>query len=127
MNYKIYRDGKEVSGDLPSDLMRTEGVGVFESMRAYQGKILHCEEHLQRLAESAKTVGYAPLPGKAELRRELAAAMKASGERDTSVRLTLLEGQTFVIIGARECAKELYEKGVALKTASFPRGGPNTF
>jgi branched-chain amino acid aminotransferase len=32
-----------------------------------------------------------------------------------------------VILGSREHSKELYEKGVALKTASFPRGGPNTF
>ena len=62
MIYKIYQNGKEVNGELSFDLMRTEGVGVFESMRAYGVRILHEEEHLTRLLESAKTVGYKPVP-----------------------------------------------------------------
>ena len=127
MNYKIYQNGREVKEELPFDLMRTEAAGIFESMRAYHGKILHLEERLQRLLESAKTVGYLPLPDIKKLRQEVFIALEASGEQNTSVRLTLLYGKAFVMIGARECAKELYEKGVVLKTASFPRGGPNTF
>ncbi|MFH0984800.1 MAG: aminotransferase class IV [Candidatus Omnitrophota bacterium] len=127
MNYKIYQDGKEVTGKMPFALMRTEAVGIFESMRAYGGKVLHVEEHLSRLLESARTVGYKPFPDAAKLRREMRAAFKASGERECYVRLTLWEGSTFVILGSREHSKELYEKGVALKMASFPRGGPNTF
>ncbi len=127
MNYKIYQNGKEVNGELPFDLMRTEAVGIFESMRAYGGRILHEEDHLSRLLESARTVGYRPFPESAELRRELKAALRAFGQKDCYVRLTLWEGQTFVILGSREHAKELYKKGVVLKTASFPRGGPNTF
>ena len=127
MNYKIYQNGKEVSGELPFDLMRTETVGIFESMRAYGGRILHEEDHLARLLESAKTVGYGSFPETEKLRLELKMALKAFGKKECYVRLTLWEGQTFVIMGAREHPKELYEKGVALKTASFPRGGPNTF
>ncbi len=127
MKYHIYSCGKEVSGELPFDLMRTEAVGVFESMRAYHGKIFHEEEHLARLLGSAKTVGYRPLPEPHKLRRELNAALKAFGRPECYVRLTLWEGQTFVIAGSREHSKEIYEKGVALKTASFPRGGPSTF
>lgn len=109
------------------ELMRTETVGVFESMRAFGSRILHEKEHLTRLLESAKTVGYKPFPEPAKLRRELGLALKAFGKKDCYVRLTLWEGRTFVILGFREHPKELYEKGVALKTASFPRGGPNTF
>ncbi|MBI4710943.1 MAG: aminotransferase class IV family protein [Candidatus Omnitrophica bacterium] len=127
MNYKIYQNGKEVKGELPFDLMRTEGVGIFESMRAYGGKILHEKEHLFRLSESAKTVGYKSFPGLEKLQFELKAALKAFGEKECYVRLTLWEGRSFVILGSREHPKELYEKGVALKTASFPRGGPSTF
>ncbi len=137
MNYKIYQNGKEVKGELPFDLMRTEAVGIFESMRAYGGRIFHEEEHLARLLASAKTVGYRPHsllknskvheinPGK--LRLELKAALKAFGPKECYVRLTLWEGHVFVIVGVREHPKEIYETGVALKTASFPRGGPNTF
>ncbi len=153
MNYKIYQNGKEVSGAIPFDLMRTEAAGIFESMRAYGGRILHEEEHLTRLLESAKTVGYQPVPKIQKLRNELDLAMRAFQEdysfsatrrrteasfgakvfreavplKNLSVRLTLWEGRTLVILGSREHPEELYEKGVALKTASFPRGGPNTF
>jgi branched-chain amino acid aminotransferase len=126
-SFKIYENGKEVSGELPFDLMRTEAVGVFESMRAYGGRIFHESEHLSRLLESAKTVGCKFVPEPAKLRKELQAALKAFGLKECCARLTLWEGRSFVILGFREHAKDLYEKGVLLKTASFPRGGPNTF
>ena len=58
MKYKIYQNGKEISEKLPFDLMQTEAVGIFESMRAYRGRIFREEDHLARLLESAKTVGY---------------------------------------------------------------------
>ena len=127
MKYKVYQNGKEVSGEFPFELMRTEAAGIFESMRAYHGRILHEKDHLMRLLESAKTVGYQPLSGPAMLRQEIKAALKAFGKKECYVRLTLWEGQTFVILGVREHPKEIYEKGVVLKTASFSRGGPNTF
>jgi len=127
MNYKIYQNGKEVIGELPIEMLRIEAVGIFESMRAYGGRVLQEEGHLARLQESAKTVGYRFLPEPAKLRQEIKAALKAFGEKECYVRLTLWEGQTFVILGTRAHAAGLYEKGVALKTASFPRGGPNTF
>jgi branched-chain amino acid aminotransferase len=127
MNYKVYQDGKEVNGELPFELMNTEAVGIFESMRAYQGKILHEDEHLSRLLDSARTVGYGSYPPLAELRRELKVALKAFEEKECYVRLTLWEGRTFVILSCRIHPIEIYEKGVVLKTSSFPRGGPNAF
>ncbi len=127
MNYKIYSKGKEIAGLQKLELLQDEEAGVFESMRAYNGKISRPEEHLQRLFESAKTVGYRPLPDLQGLRGELTAALQTSGEKDTSVRLTLCHGKVFVIIGARGQSGLLYRTGVVLKTASFPRGGPNAF
>jgi branched-chain amino acid aminotransferase len=127
MNYKIYQNGKEVNGRLPFELMRTEAAGIFESMRAYEGRILHEEDHLARLLESAKTTGYKPVPKLQKLQSELNGALRTYGQKECYVRLTLWEGQTFAIIGHREHSQEIYEKGVALKAASFLRGGPNTF
>ena len=127
MKYKIYHNGREIADQQPTALFREEDAGVFESMRVYDGKILHLGEHLQRLCGSAKTVGYKPCPDLKRLRRELALVLKVTGETNTSIRLTLWEGRAFVIIGARECPAEFYQKGVALKTASFPRGNANAF
>ncbi len=127
MNYKIYSNGREVLAEQEIELLQDEAAGVFETMRAYRGKISREEEHLQRLFESSKTVGYQPLPDIQKLRWEIAAALRASGEKNTSVRLTLCRGKSFVIIGAREQSAQLYRTGVILKTASFPRGGPNAF
>lgn len=127
MTYKIYQNGKEVNGEIPFALVRTEAVGIFESMRVYEGRILHEEDHLARLLESAKTVGYKPFPDPKELRRALKDSLRAWGAKEGYVRLTLWERRTFVIVGHREHSQEIYERGVALKTASFPRGGPNTF
>jgi len=127
MNYKVYQKGKRVPDGQAITLLREESAGIFESMRAYGGRILHEEEHLARLLESAKTVGYQPAPSAPSLKKSLSLALRASAEKNTSVRLTLFEGKTFVILGVRECPAELYKTGVALKTASFPRGSGNAF
>jgi branched-chain amino acid aminotransferase len=125
--YKIYASGKEVADRRGIFLLQEEAAGVFESMRAYNGKILHAEEHLKRLRESAKTVGYRPIPASDNLLKELHQALKASNEKNTSVRLTLFEGKIFVILGSRAISPELYRKGVVLKTASFSRGNGKAF
>ena len=127
MKYKIYQNGKESTDQQKLAFFCEESAGIFESMRVYDGKILHLDEHLRRLLGSAKTVGYKPLPDLKMLRCELAFAMKASGETDTSIRLTLWEGGVFVILGTRVCPAEFYKKGVVLKTSSFPRGNANAF
>lgn len=127
MRAKVYQGGKEVADKRSLRLLRDEAAGVFESMRAYHGRVFLEEEHLQRLFESAKTVGYGPLPAMKELQNEIALALRASGARDASVRLTLAQGECFVLISQRECPAELYKKGVVLKTASFPRGPANAF
>ena len=127
MKYKIYQKGKSVPADQGIALLQEEAVGIFESMRAYDGRILHEEEHIARLLESAKTVGHEPVPVAAKLKIELSLAMNACGEKNTSVRLTLFNGKIFVIIGSRECSPEFYKTGVVLKTASFPRGSGKAF
>lgn len=127
MKYKIYSNGKEVSDQATINLLKEESIGVFETMRAYHGRVFLLEEHLTRLRESAKTVGYKPLPDPKKITREVKTALTASGEQNTSVRLTLIEGKTFVILCARDCPKEFYQRGVVLKTASFPHGNMNAF
>jgi branched-chain amino acid aminotransferase len=132
MNHKIYQNGKEVSDRQAIALLRDEAAGVFETMRVYNGQVFLLEEHLQRLLESAKTVGYKPVPDLKGIRREISLAIAAFAKGDsplinTSVRLTLLGGKMFVIAGTRATGEDLWEAGVALKTASFPRGKASAF
>ncbi|HNX68364.1 MAG TPA: aminotransferase class IV [Candidatus Omnitrophota bacterium] len=127
MKYRVYSNGREVSDRQAFSLLREEDGGVFESMRAYGGKIFRLEDHLDRLEESAKTVGCRPFPERRSLRREAESALRTSGEEDTSVRLTFCGGKIFVIIGSRKISPDFYEKGVTLKTSSFPRGSANAF
>lgn len=127
MTYRVYQNGKEVFGKHEVTRLGEDHIGIFETMRAYKGKIFLEEEHLARLLDSAQTVGYQPLPDIAVLHGELTKALESSGEGNTLVRLTLVGGEIFVMLGLRMCPKELYQKGVKLKTASFPRGNPNAF
>ena len=79
MNYRIYRNGKEATGRRGPDPLREDAAGIFETMRAYGGRIFLLEEHLARLVESARTVGYRPLPDPGAMRREVEAALRSSG------------------------------------------------
>ena len=107
----------------------TEEIGIFESMRTYSGRIFRVEEHLERLAASAKTAGFACPDGK-RLRRELELAVKdylKSTAKDIFIRLTLWQDRVFVIVGERVHPAALYEKGVALRTSPVPRNLSNAW
>lgn len=87
---------------LNSDLVRAEearisvidrgftlGDGLFETMRAYGGRIFRLRDHLERLARSAARIGL-PLPsGLAEAAHE---TVTANGIMEAAVRLTVSRG-----------------------------------
>ncbi len=126
-HYKVYFGGKEVTDKQTLALLKGEAVGVFESMRAYAGQILHFEEHLIRFRESARTVGYEELPDLKKIKRDIKRVLSISAAKDVSLRLTWLENRIFIILGRPAIPPELFRKGVSLKTASFPRGNAKAF
>jgi branched-chain amino acid aminotransferase len=68
------------------------GDGVFETMRAYGGRVFERETHLQRLARSARTL-HIPLPVTIDaLAYELDSALAASGEDEATVRVLVTRG-----------------------------------
>jgi branched-chain amino acid aminotransferase len=98
------------------------GHNVFESMRAYQGKIFCLEEHLERLEESAKSIKifcsrkiFCP---REELKQKILKELEVSGLREAYIRLTInfREEINVIIKPPKIYPKEFYEKGVKIIT-----------
>ena len=100
--------------------LKTETCGVFESIRTYHGKIFRFEEHLKRLKNSANTIGYTKVPDLKKLKKEIEQIAKENETGDDLfIRVTLWEGEHFIMVGHRKHKKQIYERGVRLKTSSF--------
>ena len=68
------------------------GDGVFEGMRLYAGRLFRLEEHLRRLAISARCIGM-QLPGGLDaLRQVVISTCLAFGEDEAYVRLVVSRG-----------------------------------
>jgi branched-chain amino acid aminotransferase len=68
------------------------GDGIFETLRAYRGKIFKVKEHLSRLFESAKAVALTIPNSPGEILRMLLATLNANQLRDARLRITLSRG-----------------------------------
>lgn len=92
----IYFNGRIVSTDesfvSPLDHGFLYGHGLFETMRAYNGKIFKLNEHLERLESAASYLRWPKLPGRAELGGAIRSVLKHNQLKDASVRLTLSRG-----------------------------------
>jgi len=88
-------NGKILSADraaiAPADRGFMYGEGLFETMRAYQGKVFRLGRHLERLAAAAPELGLTP-PAREVCERAVAEALAASGIGGAAVRLTVTPG-----------------------------------
>ena len=69
-----------------------QGIGLFETMRAYAGNIFRLERHLDRLAGSARALGWSVIPDEDKLRDNIEQVLSVSGSQDARVRLTVTTG-----------------------------------
>ncbi len=69
------------------------GYGLFETMRAYRGRIVYYNEHIQRLFSSCRQLGIKGVPGAQALRRNIAEAVSLNCLKDARVRLTVWKKQ----------------------------------
>lgn len=75
----------------PFDLGFLYGYGLFETMRAYSGRIFRLEKHLERLLKSAKALS---LPLDAfDLKRACHDTLKANKLKEARIRLTVSIGE----------------------------------
>ena len=92
----VYLDGRFVPAESaalsPLDRGFLYGDGLFETMRAYQGRVFRLDAHLQRMAASAAALRL-PLPLDAAAVREIAGELlRRSGLSDAALRLTITRG-----------------------------------
>lgn len=137
MSLKIFMNGKLVDRADATVSVFDHGLlygdGVFEGIRAYNGLIFRCREHIDRLFESAHTLMLEIPMSKAEIEKAVIQTLKANGLKDAYIRLVVTRGTGDLGLDPRKCkvatvfiiadkivlySREFYEKG--LKIAAVP-------
>ncbi len=117
------------------------GDGVFEGIRVYSGKVFECKAHLDRLYASARAIRLDIPYTAAQLEAAMYQTVKANGFTDCYIRLVITRGSGYLGLSPTKCPKpavfciadtiemyprEMYEKGMAIITASVTRCHPNS-
>jgi len=136
----IYIDGKY----LPEDQAKISvfdhgflyGDGVFEGIRAYNGRVFRLKEHLDRLYDSAKTIDLHPPLSKDELAEVICELLRKNKLENAYVRPIISRGVGDLGLDPRKCPKpsviviatswgamygDLYDKGLRAITVSVRR------
>lgn len=120
----IYFNGQLISGEAgtvsPLDHGFLYGHGLFETMRAYNGRVFRLRDHLNRLKESAAYLGWPEIPKTAEISQAIDGVLKANHLHNASVRLTLSRG----IGAARPDSASCGQPTVAVFASPLPQPLP---
>ncbi len=142
---KIYIDGKLFNKEDAKISVFDHGLlygdGVFEGIRAYNGKVFKLDEHLKRLYASARAITLiVPLTVK-EMEHAILETIRANKLKDAYIRLVVTRGEGDLGLDPRKCPKsrviiiagkislypeELYRKGLDLITVSTKRNIPES-
>ncbi len=112
------------------------GDGVFEGIRAYNGRVFKLEEHVQRLYESAHSIMVPIAYSKQDMIQAVVDTVNANKLRDAYIRLVVSRGVGDLGLDPRKCKEsqvviiadkivlypeELYEEGLTVITVSTRR------
>src|SRR6059058_3856473 len=144
MSLKIWIDGKFYDKADAKISVYDHGLlyvdGVFEGIRVYNGKIFECDAHLRRFYDSAKAVRLKIPVGPAELKSIMEQTVEANGFNECYIRVVVTRGMGSLGIDPNRCGnpsliviadliqvypKEMFEKGIAVITASTLRMHPS--
>ena len=136
----IYLDGQYVNEDEAKVSVFDHGVlygdGVFEGIRAYNGRIFKCQEHIDRLFAAAKTLMLNIPLTKEEMTEALLETCRRNEIKDGYIRLVVTRGKgdlglnpincpmpsVFIIAGSITLyPEEMYTKGMPIITAAQRR------
>ena len=140
MGLKIYLNGQIVPQEEAKVSVFDHGLlygdGVFEGIRAYNGKIFTLQEHLDRLYASASAISLTIPISKAEMGDAIKNTMAANNLTDSYIRLVVTRGVGKLGLDPNKCAKPqiiiitdtielyskaLYEKGLDIVTVTTIR------
>lgn len=111
------------------------GDGLFETLRAYQGKIFALSEHLKRLADSALRL-HMSIPSSKHLAECLTETLQRNGLKEAILRLTITRGENQIPLRPDLCKKrtlvitarpfvglhpDWLQQGVSADIVSIPR------
>ena len=140
---KVYLNGKFVDRDKAVVSVFDHGLlygdGVFEGIRAYNGRIFRLREHIQRLYESAHTIMLRIPLGQHEMAEVVKDSVRVNKLKDAYIRLVVTRGVGDLGLDPRKCTdptifvitdkiklypEEIYQKGLALITVATQRNVP---
>ena len=116
------------------------GDGVFEGIRAYNGRVFKLERHIDRLFDSARAIRLAIPHSHAEVCAIVVEACRRNGISDGYIRLVVTRGRGDLGIDPRTCARaelivivrpsvSIYRspaQGIRVVTSTFRRNSPQT-
>jgi branched-chain amino acid aminotransferase len=144
MALKVWIDGKLYDKDDAKVSVYDHGLlygdGVFEGIRVYSGRIFEADAHLERLWASAKAIRLTIPLSREQMRAAMEETVRANNFRDCYMRLVVTRGVGYLGLNPNKCPaptviiitdtidmypRDMYEKGMAVITASVIRNHPN--
>jgi branched-chain amino acid aminotransferase len=112
------------------------GDGVFEGIRAYNGRVFRLDEHVDRMYDGARAIMLTPPLTKAEMKKAIIDTLKKNKLTDAYIRPIITRGMGDLGLDPRKCPKasviviavywgamygDLYEKGLTGVSVSTRR------
>ncbi len=139
----VYLDGKFVPAEEAAVSVYDHGLlygdGVFEGIRAYNGRVFRLEEHVKRLYDSAKAIMLDIPMTQEEMCDAILDTLRKNGLSDAYIRPLVTRGVGDLGLDPRKCAKptvmvisqkwdamyeDLYEVGLTAVTVTVRRNSP---
>jgi branched-chain amino acid aminotransferase len=144
MPLKVWIDGKFYDKDDAKISVYDHGLlygdGIFEGIRVYNGKVFEGPAHLRRLFDSARAIRLTIPYTAPQLQSAIEETFRLNHFTECYVRLVVTRGVGYLGLNPNKCTspavfiitdtiemypKEMYEKGMAVITASVIRNHPN--
>ncbi len=141
----IYLDGRYVPEEEAMVSVFDHGLlygdGVFEGIRAYNGKVFRLDEHVARLYDSAKAIDLTVPITMEEMAEAIKETLRKNNLRDAYIRPIVTRGKGDLGLDPRKCKKatviviavtwgamygDLYEKGLRAVCVSIRRTPPES-